>query len=235
MTNNSFTDNRQALTQILGILDAIAAKKASGETIIARRNKQTITSEHDKLLGERAKMLNDKATASFQEGRYNEVQRYLKEVLDIIDQLPVNDDHKEAKTYMLNMLAGAECRQGLFEKSVKHLKEAIAICEQLPATIKYQYDKETFEENLEEVEYKMKLATEVNSEQEKASDESLLDAMQNKSSKDKKYKNPKGIESNYRFTNEKPKSRSFSEWCKENVDWIIIAFCILTILICIFC
>ena len=160
MTNNSYTDKQQALTQILGILDAIAAKKASGETIIARHNEQSPTSEHDKLLGEQAK--------------------------------------------------------------------------QLPDTVKYQYAKETFEDNLEEVEYKMKQANEVNGEQEKASDESLLDALQNKSSKDKKYKSQKDIESNYRFTNEKPKSPSFSEWCRENVDWIIIAFCILTILICIF-
>ena len=160
MTNNSYTDKRQALTQILGVLDAIADKKASGETVIARHNEQSPTGESDKSLDEWTKLL--------------------------------------------------------------------------PDTVKYQYAKETFEDNLEEVGYKMKQANEVHGEQGKASDESLLDALQNKSSKDKKYKSQKDIESNYRFTNEKPKSPSFSEWCRENVDWIIIAFCILTILICIF-
>ncbi len=204
MTNDEYTDKQQALSQILDILNVIAAKKANGEKI--RRNYKTESDPQERSLGEQAAELTNKATKAFQEGRYDDAKKYLYGVLKIIEKLPDNNDHREAKAYMLNMLAGAECRQGLFDESVKHLREAISICETLPDTIKYQYAKETFEDNLEEVEHKMKQANEHKAEMDKASDESLLDALQNKSSKDKKYKSQKDIESNYHFTNEKPKS-----------------------------
>ena len=204
MTNDEYIDKQQALSQILDILIEIAAKKADGEEI--RRQYKTESDPQERSLGEQAAELTNKATKAFQEERYDDAKKYLYGVLKIIEKLPDNNDHREAKAYMLNMLAGAECRQGLFDESVKHLREAISICEKLPDTIKYQYAKETFEDNLEEVEHKMKQANEHKAEMDKASDESLLDALQNKSSKDKKYKSQKDIESNYHFTNEKPKS-----------------------------
>jgi len=203
MTNDEYIDKQQALSQILDILNAIAVKKANGEKI--RRQYKTEPDPQERSLGEQAGELTNKATKAFQEGRYDDAKKYLYGVLEIIEQLPDNNDHREAKAYMLNMLAGAECRQGLFDESVKHLREAISICEKLPDTIKYQYAKETFEDNLEEVEHKMKQANERKAEMDKESDESLLDALQNKSSKDKKYKSQKDIEANYHFTNEKPK------------------------------
>ncbi len=203
MTNDEYIDKRQALSQILDILNVIAAKKANGEK--KRRNYKTESDPQERSLGEQAAELTNKATKAFQEGRYDDAKKYLYGVLEIIEQLPDNNDHREAKAYMLNMLAGAECRQGLFEESVKHLREAISLCEKLPDTIKYQYAKETFEDNLEDVEHKMKQANEHKAEMDKESDESLLDALQNKSSKDKKYKSQKDIAANYHFTNEKPK------------------------------
>ena len=221
MTNDEYTDKQQALSQILDILNAIAVKKADGEIITARHKSESDTkaggkntriryhredTQDGRSLGEQAGLLTNKATKAFQEGRYDDAKKYLHDVLDIIAKLPDNNDHREAKAYMLNMLAGAECRQGLFDESVKHLREAISICVKLPDTVKYQYAKETFEDNLEEVEHNMKQANEHKAEMDKESDESLLDALQNKSSKEKKYKSQKDIEANYHFTNEKPKS-----------------------------
>ena len=203
MTNDEYIDKQQALSQILDILNVIAAKKANGEKI--RRQYKTEPDPQERSLGEQAGELTNKATKAFQEGRYDDAKKYLYGVLEIIEKLPDNNDHREAKAYMLNMLAGAECRQGLFDESVKHLREAISICEKLPDTVKYQYAKETFEDNLEEVEHKMKQANEHKAEMDKKSEESLLDALQNKSTKDKKYKSQKDIEANYHFTNEKPK------------------------------
>jgi len=220
MTNDEYTDNRQALSQILDILNVIAAKKAAGENIRSlhytesdkkadgkstRIRYHREDSQGGQSLGEQAGLLTNKASKAFQEGRYDDAKKYLHDVLDIIAKLPDNNDHREAKAYMLNMLAGAECRQGLYNEAVRHLREAIAVCEQLPDEIKYLYAKETFEDNLEEVEHKMKQANEHKAEMDKESDESLLDALQNKSSKDKKYKSQKDIEANYHFTNEKPK------------------------------
>lgn len=206
MTNDEYIDKQQALSQILDILNVIAAKKANGEKI--RRQYKTEPDPQERSLGEQAGELTNKATKAFQEERYDDAKRYLYGVLEIIEKLPDNNDHREAKAYMLNMLAGAECRQGLFDESVKHLREAISICEKLPDTVKYQYAKETFEDNLEEVEHKMKQANEHKAEMDKESDESLLDALQNKSGgyKKQKYKSQKDIAANYHFTNEKPKS-----------------------------
>ena len=213
-TQQSNNDRQYVVTQIFRILNAIVERKVNGETISAQHKDQQQTSEKDKSLGEQAKVLTNKATTAFQEGRYDDVKKNLKAVLDIIEQLPVNNDHMEAKAYMLNMLAGAECRQGLYDMSVKHLKEAIEICEQLPDTVKYQYAKETFEENLENVEYKMEKVNEHKDAEEKESDESLLDALQNKSSKDKK-----------------TKSRSFTDLMLDGGAWwlglIIILLAIL--------
>ncbi len=220
MTNDEYSDKRQALSQILDILNVIAAKKENGEVITARHKSESDTkagggntriryhredTQGGQSLGEQAGVLTNKASKAFQEGRYDDAKRYLHDVLDIIAKLPDNNDHREAKAYMLNMLAGAECRQGLYDESVKHLREAIDICEQLPDEIKYVYAKETFEDNLEDVEHKMKQANEHKAEMDKESDESLLDALQNKSSKNKTYKSQKDIEVNYHFTNEKPK------------------------------
>ena len=85
-------------------------------------------------------------------------------------------------------------------------------------------------QNLEEVKYEKEPVNEVKVEQANVSEDSFLDALQGKSSQNKKYKSQRDMDFSYKKT----KTRSFSEWCKDNVDWIIIGFCILTILICIF-
>ncbi|MBQ4406829.1 MAG: hypothetical protein II852_07465 [Bacteroidales bacterium] len=85
-------------------------------------------------------------------------------------------------------------------------------------------------QNLEEVKYKKEPVNEVKVEPANVSEDSLLDALQGKSSQNKKYKSQRDMDFSYKKT----KTRSFSEWCKDNVDCIIIGFCILTILICIF-
>lgn len=77
-----------------------------------------------------------------------------------------------------------------------------------------QYNKEIFDENLEDVEYKTTQANNVESVQENVSDDLLLDALQNKSSMVKKYKSQKDVESNYKKT----KIFSFSKWLDEYVD-----------------
>ncbi len=85
-------------------------------------------------------------------------------------------------------------------------------------------------QNLEEVKYEKEPVNEVKVEPANVSEDSLLDALQGKSSQNKKYKSQRDMDFSYKKT----KTRSFSEWCKDNVDWIMIAFCILTILFCIF-
>ena len=219
MTNDEYTDKRQALSQILDILNVIAAKKENGEIITARQHTESDNnaggkttriryhredSQGGQSLGEQAGLLTNKASKAFQEGRYDDAKKYLHGVLDIIAKLPDHIDHREAKAYMLNMLAGAECRQGLYNEAVRHLREAIAVCEQLPDEIKYLYAKETFEDNLEEVEHKMKQEKEASESNATESDDSLLESLQNKSRNSKKY-TQKEIEANFQFTNEKPK------------------------------
>ena len=85
-------------------------------------------------------------------------------------------------------------------------------------------------QNLEEVKYEKEPVNEVKVEPANVSEDSLLDALQGKSSQNKKYKSQRDMDFSYKKT----KTRSFPEWCKDNVDWIIIGFCILTILFCIF-
>ena len=249
MTNDSYTDKRQALTQILGILDAIAVKKANGEKIRKRNHTESVKKAdgeniriryhregtQEQPLSEQAAELTNKASKAFQEGRYDDAKKYLHGVLEIIDQLPDNNDHREAKAYMLNMLAGAECRQGLFDESVKHLREAIAVCEQLPDEIKYLYAKETFEDNLEEVEHKMKQEKEASESNATESDDSLLESLQSKSGNYKKqsYKSQKDTESNSQYKKEEPKD--FGYYWDKYALWVCLAVIILIILTSKYC
>lgn len=219
MTNDEYTDKRQALSQILDILNVIAAKKENGEIITARQHTESDQNAGGKttriryhrespqggrVLSVLARLLTEKAMKAFEERRYDEAKKHLHDVLDVISKLPDHIDHREAKACMLNTLAVSECRQGLYDEAVKHLREAIDICEQLPDEIKYVYAKETFEDNLEEVEHKMKQEKEAAEGNATESDDSLLESLQSKSGGYKKY-SKKEIEANFHFTNEKPK------------------------------
>ncbi|MCR5454934.1 MAG: hypothetical protein K6F33_08120 [Bacteroidales bacterium] len=181
--------------------------------------------EPKQSLGELAHQLAIEATEAANNDRLDDSIKLFNRVLDILKQLPDNDDHKDARAFFLNKLAYVEHANGATESAIKHLNDAIALCNQLPQTIINIYSKESYMEHLEDIEYEL-------------SDDSLLDSLKNKSKYNHKGKHisEKDIAANYHFTNKKPGSSTDYEQSGLPTGVIPLAILILAIILLVsFC
>ena len=211
--NNNDADRQYAVTKILRLLDVLASRKE----------------EHQELSqGEKVHQLGLKAAEAYNNGKFAEVKKCYDELLDILTQLPDNDDHKEARAFFLNQLAQTEHKLNLNDLAIRHLNDAIAIREQLPNTINNIYQKETCEDIRDEIQYEINKAKEPNTK----SDEYILEALQNKSKNGKRL-TEKDIANNFIFTNEKPNLEKDSS--DFNFKLIVLLIIILSIVLLLTC
>lgn len=212
LPNNN--DKQYVATQIFKLLNASATKN--------EEKKEELSP------GEKVKQLSSKAAEAYNNGNFDDVKICFEDILNILSQLPDNDDHKNARAFFLNQLAQIERKMNLNELAINHLNDAIALCEQLPNTINNIYQKETYEDTRDEILYDINKAKDTN----KNSDDSILDALQNKSKKGKRI-TEKEIASNFLFTNEKPNLEKDSS--DFNFKLIVLLIIILSIVLLLTC